>query len=503
MKTRSDAGSKTRRVAAAALTGAVLLAVSPLTVSSASAPIDRSAPAASGPSKTITWLSTGDSYSSGEGIDLTGTGTDYCAQSTKAYGPRARTILQSQRGWNMGTSAFSACSGLLTGDFYNEHELGKGSLWDWSQEQTSHGQRFDVVTFSFGGNDIGFDGILTACILGRVGTSTWQQAGKASQRQACKATTKSVDADIEALIAGKSPAPNAHKYGPENHVLTMEAFYRHVAEEQVAPGGVLVVVGYPRLFAPSTTWPAWRGGFCGLVGERDADLLGAAAGSLENALKGAVDRAQSGLTGGRRIEYVSRLNLFDASPSHSLCGGQLSWMNGLSTGFWDSSARKQHAYHPNALGHLATAEQVAGLVDAAFPGTPAPPSPQTPKAPPGRPAPQAPPQTAQAPPANSPPPIKADGTSHFEIGDPFSDQCYVAWPTAPTHTQTTIQMTMHCAHQPAQFLFTAVVYADPNLRVTPSTGNMLVTGHIVDYATSEYGYKELVVQADQVQLPSG
>ena len=495
----SPCGSfKPRRAATTAFASALLLAAFPLTASSASTPIaSRVATAPSVPPRPITWLSTGDSYSSGEGIDLTGTGTDYCAQSTKAYGPQARKILQTQRGWKMGTSAFSACTGLLTGDFYNEHTPGKGSLWDWSQRQTSQGQRFDVVTFSFGGNDIGFGDTLKACIGAGLRPSTWAQAGKASQTKACKATPKTIDHDIEALIAGNPPAKNAHGYAPgkkADEPLTMAGFYRRVAEQQVAPGGVLVVVGYPRLFAPSTTWPAWRGGYCGLYGETDADLLGYAATSLEKALQGAVDTARSDLTGGRRIEYVSRLNLFDAAPSHSLCGGQLSWLNGLSTGFWDSSARLAHAYHPNALGHLATAEQVAGLVEADFPGTPLPAAPTQNKQ-----VPQAP----QAPPPSNPPPIRAGGTSHFEIGDPFTDQCYVAWPTAPTRTHTTIQMTMHCAHQPSQFLFTAVIYADPNLHVTPSTGNMLVTGHIVDYATSEYGYKEMVVQADHVELPSG
>jgi hypothetical protein len=516
LKTRSNSsttrwgGSKARRAAATAITGAVLLTGSPLAISSALAPIDRSATPTTAPSKKITWLSTGDSYSSGEGIDLAGTGTDYCAQSPKAYGPQARTILQSQRGWKMGASAFSACTGLKTGHFYNAETPGRGSLLQWSEEQTSPGQRFDVVTFSFGGNDIGFDAILKGCLYSIARPSTWDQAGKASQHTACTATATTINDDIKALIAGTLPVAKAPHYGPGNHRLSMAEFYQDVAEQQVAPGGVLVVAGYPRLFAPSATWPAWRGGFCGLIGERDADLLGGAAISLENALKGAVDAARSGLTGGRRIEYVSRLNLFDASPSHSLCGGQLSWLNGLSTGFWDSSARYQHAYHPNALGHLATAEQVAGLVEADFPGTPSPapqatPAPEAPQATQEAPTVQAPeaPSATQAPPANTPPPIRAEGTSHYEIGDPFSDQCYVAWPTAPTHTQTTIQMTMHCAHQPAQFLFTSVVYGDPNLQVTPSTGNMLVTGHIVDYATSGYGYKELVVQADQVQLPNG
>jgi hypothetical protein len=216
-------------------------------------------------------------------------------------------------------------------------------------------------------------------------------------------------------------------------------------------------------------------------------MLGDAAVELEAAQQNAVNEARSHLTDGRRIEFVSRLQLFDASPSHSLCGGPLSWINGLSIPFWDGSDRKEHAYHPNALGHLATAEQVAGVVEADL-GVENTPPVTTP--------------TEAPQPTHTPTPIRAQGVNHYGIGDAFSDYCYVAWPTAPTYTQSTIQMTMHCSHQPAQFLFTSVSYDDPNLPVTPSTGNMLVEGHIVDYAQSAYGYKELVVQADRIVLPN-
>jgi hypothetical protein len=116
---------------------------------------------------------------------------------------------------------------------------------------------------------------------------------------------------------------------------------------------------------------------------------------------------------------------------------------------------------------------------------------------------QAPTTTAPVtPPATTTAPSTGTPAQGFAIGAPFDDDCVVAWPTAPTVTSQDIEMTMTCAHVPeSDFLFTHVIYADPNLNVTPSTGQMHVTGKVVDIATSAYGYKELVVEASTIKLP--
>jgi len=110
-----------------------------------------------------------------------------------------------------------------------------------------------------------------------------------------------------------------------------------------------------------------------------------------------------------------------------------------------------------------------------------------------------PPTTPQ--PTPPPPPVRT-APQPLAIGSAFSDKCVVAWPTAPVRTTTSIEMTMSCAHVPENtYLFTQVDYDDPNLPITPSTGAINVEGRVVDIATSEYGYKELVVEANNVQLP--
>ena len=67
------------------------------------------------PDRPISWLSTGDSYSSGEGSQ-NASGT--CQTSKSAWGPKSVKILREERSWRIGPELFSACTGAVTRDFY-------------------------------------------------------------------------------------------------------------------------------------------------------------------------------------------------------------------------------------------------------------------------------------------------------------------------------------------------------------------------------------------------
>ena len=89
----------------------------------------------------------------------------------------------------------------------------------------------------------------------------------------------------------------------------------------------------------------------------------------------------------------------------------------------------------------------------------------------------------------------------FANGDSFNETCVVAWPTAPVITQDSIVMTMTCSNVPeGEYLFTQVHYGDPNLDITPDTGDVQVIGKVVGTVTSEFGFKELVVAASDIKL---
>lgn len=104
-------------------------------------------------------------------------------------------------------------------------------------------------------------------------------------------------------------------------------------------------------------------------------------------------------------------------------------------------------------------------------------------------------------PAPTPAPTVTTAPSpSFEIGDAFSADCVVAWPSAPVRDSTTIQMTMTCSGVPNEFQFVQVVYPDPELDVTPSTGSMHVSGQVTDFAQSQLGFQVLVVVAEEIDL---
>jgi hypothetical protein len=231
-------------------------------------------------------------------------------------------------------------------------------------------------------------------------------------------------------------------------------------------------------------------------------MLGRTAVYLDQQLSGVVNAARQQLSGGRKIRYVSRLTLFDNDGrSHSLCAPDTEWMNGTWAFLQDSSLRVDHDFHPNRIGHQVTAEHVAATVAKYLsPATvPRPGSPTT-SAPTDSTASeeQTPLPTADATEGDDG--SIGDGTSHFGIGDAFDLICYVAWPTAPTYTSNTIEMTMACPNMPKQYLFAHVSYPNPDLPMTPSTGNVRVVGTITNIATSAYGYKELIVDARQIEF---
>ena len=110
----------------------------------------------------VSWQSAGDSYSSGEGVF--GNVGD-CAQSQSAYGPLAADALRDV-GWEIQSETFTACTGHLVEDYFNRRQDsgGKPSLWSWGIEQGGP-ERVDVIAMSFGGNDIGFAGLVSQCLL--------------------------------------------------------------------------------------------------------------------------------------------------------------------------------------------------------------------------------------------------------------------------------------------------------------------------------------------------
>lgn len=472
------------------------------------------------PPDSIAWLNLGDSYGAGEGASKA---TGHCQRSPNAGGPKAATILRDEAGWTIGPEHFAACTGAYAADiFSSRNELVNAgydiygsdvgayprdieidndtSIYEWARAQGGNGQRYDVIVTSFGGNDVGFADIVSGCtdivralvnaggfVASAAVKSPWTAfvidvtTGAVADHldeEGCGAVANELETRVDELLTQpRMPADDSARSQPGN----LTDFYHSLADDLLTDDGVVVVLGYPRLMTPSSTWGRWRGGQCNMLTAADADRLGVAAEYFDDQLRQAIEGM------GSEFEYISRFDVFDDGDNyHSLCGRGVEWLNTPLLFLRDGTARYQRGFHPNDLGYLATAEAVAGSVQSRLGVSPEPP----------------PDETTPTTGRSSTTVTIRSSEAHFDIGEDFDAQCTIAWPTAPSRGVDSIQMRTFCPSVPDQFLFVDVVYGDPDLPVSPSRATMRVRGTIVDIIRSEYGFTVLAVAADDVDLSS-
>ena len=125
----------------------------------------QSGAAGAAPSPAITWLAAGDSYASGQGLpDPSGP----CAQGTGKNGSGSTWAITAaglleQRGFAIADGApdLVACTGAISDPFPHAD----GAPADKEPQWKSSMKRYDLVSFSFGGDDIQFKSTITQCTL--------------------------------------------------------------------------------------------------------------------------------------------------------------------------------------------------------------------------------------------------------------------------------------------------------------------------------------------------
>jgi hypothetical protein len=174
--------------------------------------------------------------------------------------------------------------------------------------------RFDLVTFSFGGDDVGFATIIGDCYTGG---------------------SKCTDAYVRPRIS------TLDKQFP--------TFLLKVAKTAVVAGGNVLVMGYPEVIEDPNLWPAALKltGHCQGLGISTARSIRGWGGDINAALGSAVKAANAKLanqrngvhftfvdvvSGGNGIARATQ-NLFEPATGtrHELCSnGDQAWLNGLS-----------------------------------------------------------------------------------------------------------------------------------------------------------------------------
>lgn len=286
----------------------------------------------------ISWLAAGDSYASGAGLTNT---TKLCARAlgTQADPSMAWAVVASRSRIlgkdHFGSPDLVACNGGTIEEFFRPQ--GSKNPAEWTPSMG----RFDLVTFSFGGNDIGFVSIIESCYL-----------------HGSLCSNQTVRSRISAL--GRA----------------FPGFLTHVAKSVVVTGGNVVVMGYPELIEDPSLWLQINRDAhqCLGIDANTAKSIRGWSGALNAAIGNAVNQVNARPVAKRNgvhftfIDVVtgqssdgigaSNPDLFEPATGvrHELCSqGDDAWLNGITIDVTRS-------LHPNQAGEDAMGNLAAAVI---------------------------------------------------------------------------------------------------------------------------------------------
>lgn len=301
------------------------------------------------PDGSLSWLALGDSYSSGEGIGKIPTNNkcqraDNTSNNGRAWSVVAADKLRSQ-GVAIPEFRLTACTGAVA------------SQWV-EQLSDAGGQPADLVTFSFGGNNLGFFDIILDCVGINAETlvTAWSPIAVGptliGNWKGCSITEGELRQRV-AKWTGRGESNSTFDVGT-----TLPQLLDEIAAGATVPGGKIVVTGYPQIFEESGRWGIWEGNACQRFNRGDANMLrGVIAALNQQIAQTAADR--SGKVNDVEIIFVDAAAVYESqSGRHGLCSGD-PWINGI------TPSRLERSFHPTEAGHEAlgntVADRIAGL----------------------------------------------------------------------------------------------------------------------------------------------
>jgi hypothetical protein len=211
--------------------------------------------------------------------------------------------------------------------------------------------RFDLITFTFGGDNVNFAGILAQCVLGG------DSIALSDPGHRCPS-----DAFIRNQIALKLGA-------------AYQIFLTKVANEAVASGGNVVILGYPELIEIPRYWPSilQHLGRCEGISTTDATQLRGDAEDLNATIAQDVAVVNARHPNGVTLTFLNvnsgsnpgpitvakgDQNLYEPSRGarHNLCSRGPSWLNGIV--LFD----RHKSFHPTVTGNQAEGRLLAQLI---------------------------------------------------------------------------------------------------------------------------------------------
>ena len=290
----------------------------------------------------INWLAAGDSYSSGTGAEGVRDGLDQnaveCWQTEYAYAPRASETLSDTGFLNLRSFDFVACHGAKIKDDDGDN--------DWMRQIDKRRQdkdaKYNIVTMSFGGNDIEFADVIKDCLT--VWPDSWiplvsPAFAVVRAFDGCDVDESELEKRIDSLKEVAS------------------GLFEEIATNHLTDHGRLYVVGYPQLFAPTEEWSGSQLFHCWGILKGDATMLSRVATHLKETLRDVANAVGDG-----RVVFLDTQKLY-RDGKHELCGTNSDWLHGMHF----ERFNYDRSFHPNTEGHSATGKALVDLIKKTLP----------------------------------------------------------------------------------------------------------------------------------------
>ena len=256
----------------------------------------------------LSWIALGDSYSAGVGHNG-GLGLNSCKRQGGTYGGYVDPAVSGFRGrlqLASNQTVLHACIGAKTPDYFSAQSLDGAPDPDPQRDKITSDT--DVVTMTFGGNDLNFGDVVFRCIF-----------------SGCPDFELSSD-DLDALFD------------------KLVAVYLD-ARSKMASDGHLFVLTYPELFSDPD---AWRNATCENLTRNEGKALNRASQRLADTIFQAVQRANEGPRG--NVHFVDIIPSF---KNKGLCRTDFeSFVRG-------ASADRRESFHPSSPGYDAMGNRLA------------------------------------------------------------------------------------------------------------------------------------------------
>jgi hypothetical protein len=356
------------------------------------------------------YVALGDSYASGEGA------SSFTPQSSSAYNACHRSA--TQKAWvrivaqaaqiSPQQTDFAACSGALIDDFVGYNGSTTGSAANapnvaYNQAASSLGivasSAFDevpqldhvsrlgatvpltsatnLVTLTVGGNNVGFPSVLGDCIKGpsTAGNFGCQARDQAAVMTALGWLRNGRPKGCSVLPGINAPFPSPATLCSKTPIPALHTLYEAIAKK-VAPGGEVLVVGYPELFGPGTAPTAT----CSVaplsnytIRGDDVTWLNAKALQLDSTISGEVTLAQAYLAANHipvAVKYVEvngqKMANGQIGPNpfqgHRICDTGPSYFHALVLSVPPAPFLNPVSFHPTDAGQQAYGSAIVGFL---------------------------------------------------------------------------------------------------------------------------------------------